>query len=221
MRTGVVAKKIGMTRIFSADGVSVPVTVLQVDECVVLEQKTMSRDGYDAVKLGAGQTRVSKLSRAVRCIYSSKDLEPRAMMKEFRVTSDGLLDVGTLIRVDHFSSGQLVDVTGISIGKGFAGVIKRHGFGGLRATHGVSLSHRSHGSVGNRTKPGRIFKNKRMAGHLGNVKVTTLNLTVHGIDNARGLLFLRGSVPGPKNGIVFVRDAIKAASVKVGGEVVL
>ena len=210
MRTGLIAEKIGMTQIFTEAGVQVPVTVLKIEKCTVLEQKTEDKDGYTALKLGACPTVPNKLTKPLREYYAKLSIEPQRVSKEFRVTEDQLIDVGTVLTASHFSEGQLVDVAGISKGKGFAGAMKRHGFGGLRATHGVSITHRSHGSTGNRTEPGKVFKNKRMAGHMGAVQVTKLNLTVYSIDVERDLLFIRGSVPGPKGGRVFVRDAIKA-----------
>lgn len=212
MRTGLIAEKIGMTQIFSETGVQTPVTVLKVEKCTVLEQKTAAVDGYVAVKLGARPVAANKLSKPLRGYYAKKELDPCKIAKEFRVTEDGLLDVGTVVAADHFQAGQLVDVTGTSKGKGFAGAMKRHGFGGLRATHGVSVTHRSHGSTGNRTQPGRVFKNKRMAGHMGDVRVTKLNLFVHSVDTERNLIFIKGSVPGAKGSIVYVRDAIKGGA---------
>ncbi|GHS91391.1 50S ribosomal protein L3 [Alphaproteobacteria bacterium] len=210
MRAGLIAEKLGMTQVFTDTGVQVPVTVLKVERCTVLEQKTEVVDGYSAVKVGAKPVAANKLSKPLRGYYAKKESEPFKISKEFRVTEEAILDIGTVLASNHFSEGQLVDVTGISKGKGFAGPMKRYGFGGLRATHGVSLSHRSHGSTGNRTEPGRVFKNKRMAGHMGHTRVTKLNLTLHAIDSERDLLFVRGSVPGPKGSLVFVRDAIKA-----------
>ncbi|MDR0632654.1 MAG: 50S ribosomal protein L3 [Holosporales bacterium] len=210
MRTGLIAEKIGMTQFFTAVGVQVPVTVLKIDKCTVLENKTQDSCGYTAVKLGARPVASNKLSKPVRGYYAKKEIEGQKIMKEFRVTEDCLLTVGDVISASYFEAGQLVDVTGVSKGKGFAGSMKRHGFGGLRATHGVSISHRSHGSTGNRTKPGKVFKNKRMAGHMGHERVTTLSLTVYSVDADRDLLFVKGCVPGPKGGLVFVRDAVKA-----------
>ncbi|MDR1597884.1 MAG: 50S ribosomal protein L3 [Holosporales bacterium] len=210
MRTGLIAEKVGMTRLFTPAGVSIPVTVLKVEECTVVGVRKQSEDGYTAVQLGAKRVAANKISVPLRGFYAKKGLEPCRVLKEFRVSDDALHEVGTTLSVSHFTDGQLVDVTGISQGKGFAGSMKRHGFGGLRATHGVSVSHRSHGSTGNRTEPGRVFKNKRMAGHMGHVQVTTLNLVVSGVDFDRNLLFIRGSVPGPKGALVFVRDAIKS-----------
>lgn len=209
MRTGLIAEKVGMTQIFTEAGLQIPVTVLKIENCTVLEQKTEEKDGYTALKLGACPTSANKLTKPLREYYAKLSIEPQSVSKEFRVTSDQMLDVGTVLTASHFAEGQRIDVTGISKGKGFAGAMKRHGFGGLRATHGVSITHRSHGSTGNRTEPGKVFKNKRMAGHMGFEQVTKLNLTVHSVDAERGLLFVKGSVPGPKGGRLFVRDAVK------------
>lgn len=211
MRTGLIAEKIGMTQIFTDAGAQVPVTVLRVEPATVLEQKTQEKDGYVAVKLGVQSIAANKLSKPLQGYFAKKSMEPCRRTKEFRVTEDALLAEGTTLNSSHFEVGQLVDVTGVSKGKGFAGAMKRHGFGGLRATHGVSITHRSHGSTGNRTEPGRVFKNKRMAGHMGDEQVTTLNLVLHSVDSERNLLFIKGSVPGPKGALVYVRDAIKQA----------
>ncbi len=210
MRTGLIAEKIGMTQLFAESGVQIPVTVLRVEKCTVLEHKTEAEDGYVAVKLGARPVSANKLTKPLRGYYAKLGIEPQKIAKEFRVTEDSLAQVGEVLDADFFADGQLVDVTGISKGKGFAGGMKRHGFGGLRATHGVSVSHRSHGSTGNRTEPGRVFKNKRMAGHMGDTRVTKLNLQVYSVDKERSLLFIRGSVPGSKGSLVYVRDAVKA-----------
>lgn len=213
MRTGLIAEKIGMTQVFAADGTLVPVTVLRVNNCVVIGKKTKdSADGYTAVQLAAGQVKPNNLTKPVRGFFAKKGIEPRAHIKEFRVDVEHLLELGTEITAAHFTAGQMIDVTGISIGKGFAGAMKRHNFGGLRASHGVSVVHRSHGSTGNRQDPGKVFKNKKMAGHMGARKVTKLNLTVHGIDTDRGLIFVKGSIPGSRGGIVYVRDAIKCSA---------
>jgi large subunit ribosomal protein L3 len=214
MRIGLITEKVGMTQSFTEVGVQVPVTVLRVERCMVLEQKTKEVDQYTAVKVCAREAPVNKISKPLRGYYAKKGAEPCKILKEFRVTEDCLVDVGKKVGADHFVAGQLVDVTGISKGKGFAGAMKRYGFSGLRATHGVSVSHRSHGSTGNRTKPGRVFKNKRMAGHMGNRKVTTLNLTLYDVDVERDLLFVKGCVPGPKGSLIFVRDAVKAGKAK-------
>lgn len=214
MRTGLIAKKVGMTQIFTADGTMVPVTVLQIDDCIVVGKKTAeSVDGYNAVKLASVKAKLNSLTKPVREFYAKLKIEPRAIMKEFRVESENLVEVGTELRADHFNEGQYVDVCGTSIGKGFAGAMKRHNFGGLRASHGVSVSHRSHGSTGNRQDPGKVFKNKKMAGHMGARQVTKMNLKVFKIDAEKNLVFITGSVPGSKNGVVFVRDAIKKQSI--------
>jgi large subunit ribosomal protein L3 len=214
MRTGLIAQKIGMTRIFSADGQHVPVTVLKVDGCHVIAQRTEDKHGYVALQLGAGKAKVKNVSKAQRGHFATAKVEPRAHVVEFRVTPDALVDVGAELSAAHFLAGQKVDVTGTSIGKGFAGAMKRWNFGGLRATHGVSVSHRSHGSTGNRQDPGRTFPNKKMAGHLGDERVTTQNLTVVSVDEDQGLIFIKGSVPGSDNGWVMVRDAVKTAMPK-------
>jgi large subunit ribosomal protein L3 len=209
MRTGLIAKKLGMTQIFTETGVQVPVTVLKVDACTVIEQKTDEKHGYTAVQVGTGTIAARKLNKAQRDDFAKKQMEPTRIIKEFRVDGANMLNVGDVLVASHFEAGQFIDVTGVSVGKGFAGVMKRHNFGGLRASHGVSVVHRSHGSTGNRQDPGKVFKNKKMAGHMGARKVTKLNLAVHSVDADRGLLFVKGSVPGHKNSIVFVRDAIK------------
>ncbi|MDI9348441.1 MAG: 50S ribosomal protein L3 [Candidatus Symbiobacter sp.] len=209
MRSGLIAQKIGMTRLFSADGSHVPVTVLKVDACQVVAVRTKENDGYTALQLGVGTIKVKNVTQAERGHFAKAKVEPKRKLVEFRVSEDAVLDVGAEISVEHFVEGQLVDVTGVTIGKGFAGAMKRWNFGGLRATHGVSVSHRSHGSTGNRQDPGRTFKNKKMAGHMGQEKVTTLNLTVVKTDADRGLIYIKGAVPGSDNGYVTVRDAIK------------
>jgi len=212
MRTGLIAEKIGMTQIFTPEGLQVPVTVLKVDDCCVVSQRTTEKDGYIALQLGASKAKPSRLTKPIRGHFAKCEIEPRKHLKEFIVSEDSLLSVGALITPEHFSAGQFVDITGTSIGKGFAGAMKRHNFGGLRASHGVSVVHRSHGSTGNRQDPGKVFKNKKMAGHMGARRVTKLNLLIHQIDVERGLIFIKGSVPGPKGGIVYVRDAIKKSS---------
>ena len=198
MRSGIIAQKVGMTRVFTDAGEHVPVTVLKVDHCQVVAHRTLEKNGYTAVQLGIGKAKV----------------EPKRKLVEFRVSPDALIEVGAELTADHFVPGQFVDVTGTTIGKGFAGAIKRHHFGGLRASHGVSISHRSHGSTGNRQDPGRVFKGKRMAGHMGDRRRTTLNLKVVQTDAARGLLILRGAVPGAPGGYVLVRDAVKRPAPK-------
>ena len=198
MRTGVIAKKVGMTRLFQADGRHVPVTVLQLDDVQVVGRREKDRDGYAAVQLGAGKAKAKNVAKPQRVAFGKAEVEPKARVVEFRVADDALLDVGAHISADHFVAGQLVDVAGVTQGKGFAGAMKRWGFSGLRATHGVSVSHRSHGSTGNRQDPGRVFKNKKMAGHMGARNRTQQNLEVVRTDPIRGLLFIKGSVPGHK-----------------------
>jgi large subunit ribosomal protein L3 len=209
MRTGVIAKKVGMTRLFQADGRHVPVTVLQLDGVQVVGRRETDRDGYTAVQLGAGSAKAKNVAKPQRAAFGKAEVEPKARVVEFRVAEDALLDVGAELSADHFVAGQLVDVAGVTQGKGFAGAMKRWGFGGLRATHGVSLSHRSHGSTGNRQDPGRVFKNKKMAGHMGARNRTQQNLEIVRTDALRGLLFVKGSVPGHKGSWVTVSDAIK------------
>ncbi|RYY05469.1 MAG: 50S ribosomal protein L3 [Alphaproteobacteria bacterium] len=210
-RTGLVAKKLGMTRIFKDDGTHVPVTVLHLDEVQVVDVRTQERDGYSAVQLGWGKAKVKNVSQPNKGHYAKLKVEPKAKLVEFRVAEDALLESGQVITADHFVVGQKIDVCGITKGKGFAGGMKRWNFRGLEASHGVSVSHRSHGSTGNRQDPGKTFKNKKMAGHLGSERVTTLNMVVALVDAERGLLMVRGAVPGAKNGYVMVRDAIKKA----------
>jgi len=209
MRTGLLAQKLGMTRIFTADGNHVPVTVLKVDSCQVVAVRTEEKDGYTAVQLGVGKAKVKNVAKAERERFAQAKVEPKKKLAEFRVSADALLEVGAELSVEHFLDGQFVDVTGTTIGKGFAGVMKRHNFGGLRASHGVSVSHRSHGSTGQRQDPGKVFKNKKMAGHMGQVRVTTQNLKVVSTDAARGLIMILGAVPGHEGGYVMVKDAVK------------
>ncbi len=209
MRTGVIAKKIGMTRLFQADGRHVPVTVLQLDDVQVVGRREQDRDGYTALQLGAGKAKAKNIAKPQRSAFGKAKVEPKAKVVEFRVAEDALLDVGATISADHFVAGQLVDVSGVTQGKGFAGAMKRWGFKGLRATHGVSVSHRSHGSTGQRQDPGKVFKNKKMAGHMGARTRTQQNLEVVRTDPARGLLFIRGSVPGHKGSWLAIHDAIK------------
>src|SRR3954462_12512126 len=209
MRTGVIAKKVRMTRLFQADGRHVPVTVLQLDEVQVVGRREMDRAGTPAAQLGAGKAKAKNVAKPQRAAFGKAEVEPKAKVAEFRVAEDALLDVGAHISADHFVAGQLVDIAGITQGKGFAGAMKRWGFRGLRATHGVSVSHRSHGSTGNRQDPGRVFKNKKMAGHMGARNRTQQNLEVVRTDPIRGLLFIKGSVPGHKGGWLSVTDAIK------------
>jgi large subunit ribosomal protein L3 len=209
MRTGLIARKLGMSRLFISDGTHVPVTVLEVGDCQVVAQKIKERDGYDALQLGLGRAKVKNVTKAMRGHYAKSKIEPMQRLVEFRVTEDALVDVGTELSAAHFLEGQFVDVTGTSIGKGFAGGMKRHGFSGLRASHGVSVSHRSLGSTGQCQDPGRVFKGKKMAGQMGNVRVTTQNLKVVSTDPVRGLVLVRGAVPGSKGGYVRISDAIK------------
>ena len=209
MRSGLIAQKLGMTRIYTEDGIQVPVTVLKVDNCQVVAQKTADKHGYTAVQLGAGVPKIKRLTKAERGHFAAAKVEPKRRLQEFRVTPENAIPVGAEITVDHFVPGQFVDVTGTSIGKGFAGGMKRWNFGGLRATHGVSISHRSIGSTGNRQDPGKVFKNKKMPGHLGAETVTTQNIVVVKTDVERGLIMVRGSVPGVKGAWVSVRDAVK------------
>ena len=211
MRSGVIAQKIGMTRVFTAAGEHVPVTVLKLDGCQVVAQRTKDRNGYNAVQLGTGRARVKNVSKAERGRFALAKVEPKMKLAEFRVGEDGLLPVGAEITADHFIIGQFVDVTGTSTGKGFAGAMKRWNFSGLRASHGVSVSHRSHGSTGGRQDPGKTFKNKKMAGHLGTERVTTLNLRVADTDSERGLSLVEGAVPGTSGSWIYVRDAVKKA----------
>ena len=209
MRTGLLAKKLGMTRIFAADGNHVPVTVLRVEDCRVVSVRTRERDGYWAVQLGVGTAKVKNVSKPQRGHFARAKVEPKARLAEFRISEDAVLAVGAEITAAHFVPGQRVDVTGISIGKGFAGAMKRHNFRGLRASHGVSISHRSHGSTGQRQSPGKTFKSKKMAGHLGAIRVTTQSLEVIAADAERGVLMIKGSVPGSPGGYVSITDAVK------------
>lgn len=209
MRTGLVAQKLGMTRIFAEDGNHVPVTVLKVEECQVVAVRTEEKNGYNAVQLGVGKAKVKNVSKAQRGHFAKAKVEPKKKLAEFRVSKDGLLEVGAEISATHFIPGQFVDVVGTTIGKGFAGAMKRWNFAGLRATHGVSVSHRSHGSTGNRQDPGRTFPGKKMAGHLGVERVTTQNLKVVQADAEQGLLYVQGAVPGHEGSFVLVSDAVK------------
>lgn len=211
MRTGVIAKKLGMTRVFADDGAHVPVTVLQLDDCQVVGQRTQERDGYVALQLGAGAKKAKNTNKAQRTTFAAAEVEPKHYVTEFRVSEDALIDVGATLTADHFVAGQKVDIQGETIGKGFAGAMKRWNFGGLRASHGVSISHRSIGSTGGRQDPGKTFKNKKMPGHLGTERVTTQNLRVIQTDAERGLILVQGAVPGVAGGWIMVRDAVKRA----------
>ncbi|MDP5349537.1 50S ribosomal protein L3 [Seohaeicola saemankumensis] len=209
MRSGVIAKKVGMTRLFMEDGKQIPVTVLQLENLQVVAQRTPERDGYTAVQLGAGNAKAKRTSKAMRGHFAVANVAPKRKIAEFRVSPDNMIGVGEEISAEHYVAGQKVDVAGTSIGKGFAGAMKRHNFGGLRASHGVSISHRSHGSTGQCQDPGKVFKGKKMAGHMGAVRVTTQNLEVVRTDAERGLIMVKGAVPGSKGGWVTIKDAVK------------
>ncbi len=209
LRTGLLAKKMGMTRVFSEDGNHVPVTVLSLDGLQVVAQRTVERDGYSAVQLGAGAAKAKRTTKAMRGHFAKASVEPKRKLVEFRVSDDALLEPGAALSAEHFTPGQRVDVAGTSIGKGFAGAMKRWNFGGLRATHGVSISHRSHGSTGQCQDPGKVFKGKKMAGHLGSERVTVQGLEIVRVDEERGLVWVKGAIPGAAGGWVEVRDAVK------------
>ncbi|WP_099826121.1 50S ribosomal protein L3 [Oceaniglobus indicus] len=209
LRSGVIAKKVGMTRLFMDDGKQIPVTVLQLDKLQVVAQRTAERDGYTAVQLGAGTAKAKRTSQAMRGHFALAKVEPKRKIAEFRVAAENMIDVGEEITANHYFEGQFVDVAGTSIGKGFAGAMKRWNFGGLRASHGVSISHRSHGSTGQCQDPGKVFKGKKMAGHMGAARVTTQNLQVIRTDADRGLIMVKGAVPGSKGGWVTIKDAVK------------
>jgi large subunit ribosomal protein L3 len=209
MRTGLIAKKLGMSRVFQDNGRHVPVTVLEVDNCQVVDQRTDDKDGYTALQLGVGKAKVKNVTKAQRGHFAKAKVEPKRKLAEFRVTDDALVDIGAELSAEHFIAGQLVDVVGTTIGKGFAGGMKRHGFAGLRASHGVSISHRSLGSTGQCQDPGKVFKGKKMAGQMGSVRVTAQNLEVVNTDGDRGLIFVKGAVPGHKGGFLYISDAVK------------
>ena len=211
MRTGLIAKKLGMTRLFDETGIHTPVTVLSLEGCQVTGQRTQERDGYVALQLGAGAKKPKNTTKAERGHFAKALVEPKRFVAEFRVSEDNLIDVGAEFTADHFLPGQKVDVAGLTVGKGFAGAIKRWNFGGMRATHGVSVSHRAHGSTGQRQDPGKVFKGKKMAGHMGQELVTTLNLTIFRVDVERGLILIKGAVPGTEGTFVKIRDAVKSA----------
>lgn len=216
MRVGLIAEKVGMTQFFDDNGVLIPITVLKVDPCTVVALRTKDKNGVEAVQLGTKIEENSKhINKAQLGYFKQHELKPCRVVKDFRVDNSSNYKIGDVFQADHFKAGDFVDITGMTKGKGFAGGMKRHGFGGLRATHGVSISHRSLGSTGNRTQPGRVFKGKRMAGHMGNTQVTVLNLKIYGIDINNGVLYVVGAVPGCKNSVVYVRDAIRKIS-KVG-----
>ena len=210
MRCGVIAKKIGMTRVFGADGAHVPVTVLQMENCQVTAVRNQEKDGYTAVQIGIGTRKASRVNKALKGQFAKAGVEAKEKVAEFRVSEDAVPEVGATLGPNHFVSGQMVDVVGISQGKGFAGAMKRHNFAGLRASHGVSISHRSHGSTGQNQDPGKVFKGKKMAGHMGAERVTTQNLEVVSTDYQEGLILLKGAVPGSRGGYVLVSDAVKA-----------
>lgn len=211
MRSGVIAQKLGMTRVYNDAGEHVPVTVLRMEDCHVVAQRTVEKNGYTAVQLGVGLAKVKNTSKAMRGHFAKAEVEPKAKVAEFRVSPDNLLEVGAEITAEHFVAGQKVDVTGTSIGKGFAGVMKRHNFAGHRASHGNSITHRAHGSTGQRQDPGKVFKGKKMAGHMGQTRVTTQNIEVVSTDSDRGLILVRGAVPGSKGAWIIVRDAVKVS----------
>lgn len=209
MRTGLIAKKIGMTTVYTEEGNETAVTVLQVENCQVVAQKTKAKDGYTALQLGVGKAKVKNVSKALRGHYAKAKVEPKRKLAEFRVDESALVEAGTELVASHFVPGQYVDVTGNSIGKGFAGVMKRWNFAGLEATHGVSVAHRSHGSTGQRQDPGRVFKGKKMAGHMGTTRVTVQSLKVVSVDDDNGFIMIKGAIPGADNGFVLVKDAVK------------
>ena len=209
MRSGMIAQKLGMTRVFGEDGSHIPVTVLKVDNCQVVAKRTDITDGYNAVQIGVGSAKVKRISRQMRGHFAKAEVEPKQRLHEFRVSEEALIEPGVEILVDHFVVGQRVDVAGTSIGKGFAGAMKRHNFAGLRASHGVSVSHRSHGSTGNSQDPGKVWKGKKMAGQMGDVRVTTQNLMVVSTDLEKGVILLKGAVPGAKGSYVLIKDAVK------------
>ena len=212
MRTGLIAKKLGMSRIFETDGTHTPVTVLSVENLQVVDVKTKERDGYTAVQLGTGAIKAKNVSKPLKGHFAKANVEPKKKLAEFRVSEDCLLSVGNELSVEHFVVGQYVDVCSTSKGKGFAGVMKRHNFAGLEASHGVSISHRSHGSTGQRQDPGKVFKGKKMAGHMGDERVTVQNLKVVAVNADKGLLMVKGGVPGAENAWVYITDAVKKAS---------
>ena len=219
MRTGVIAKKIGMSRIFNEDGRQVTVTVLLLDDLKVVARRTMEKDGYTAVQLGSGLAKAKNVSKPMRSYFAASKVEVKRVLKEFRVSSENLIEVGSQITANHYVEGQLVDVSGISIGKGFAGGMKRHNFAGNRATHGVSISHRSHGSTGQCQDPGKVFKGKKMAGRLGNKKITIQNLKVLKVDSDNNILLVRGAVPGHKGSVISIFDSVKKnQDIKVDNE---
>lgn len=213
MRIGLIAKKMGMSSMFTEQGQRITLTFLQLEDCQVVGQKTTSKDGYNAVVLGSTLKKASKVSKPLKQVFANANVEPRALLKEFRVTEDNMLPVGTEVKASHFKTGQFIDITGRSIGKGFAGGMKRHNFRGLEASHGVSVSHRSHGSTGQCQDPGKVFKGKKMAGHLGDENVTIQNLKIVATDDEKGIIIVSGNVPGSKGKYVFIKDAVKKAMI--------
>ena len=211
MRTGLIAKKLGMSSMFTEQSDRITLTFLQLEDLQVVGQKTMERDGYNAVVLGSTLKKASRVSKSMKKVFANAKVEPRQILKEFRVSEGNMLEIGTEVKATHFETGQYVDVSGRSIGKGFAGVMKRHNFGGLEATHGVSISHRSHGSTGQCQDPGKVFKGKKMAGHLGDANVTIQNLQIVKVDAEKGIVIVSGNVPGSKGKYVFIKDAVKKA----------
>ena len=211
MRTGLIAKKIGMTRLYMADGTHVPVTVLSLNDCQVIATQTEAKNGYNSVTLGTGEAKLKNTNKAQKEVYAKIKVAPKMKQKEFRVSESNMIAIGSELSANHFTVGQFVDVTGVTIGKGFAGAMKRHNFGGLRASHGVSISHRSHGSTGNSQDPGRVFKGKKMAGHMGDRQRTIQNLQVVAVDEDRGLIFIKGGLPGSKGKWISIKDSVKKA----------
>ena len=209
MRSGMIAQKVGMTRVFGEDGSHIPVTVLRVDNCQVVAMRTDKTDGYNAIQVGVGLAKVKRVSKQMRGHFAKAEVEPKQRLHEFRVSEEALVEPGAEILVDHFVAGQRVEVAGTSIGKGFAGAMKRHNFAGLRASHGVSVSHRSHGSTGNSQDPGKVWKGKKMAGHMGDARVTIQNLMVVSTDLEKGIILLKVAVPGAKGSYVLIKDAVK------------
>jgi len=209
MRTGLVLEKIGMSSLFTEKGEKIPVTLLKMDVAQVVGHRTEEKNGYNAVIIGYGEVKASKVSKSMKTVFANANVEAKKVLKEFRVSADNLVEVGHIFNVDHFAAGQFIDATAQSIGKGFAGVMKRHNFRGLEATHGVSITHRSHGSTGGRQDPGRVFKNKKMAGHLGCETVTLQNLQIMQADPEKRILVVKGNVPGAKGSVVYIKDAIK------------
>lgn len=216
MRTGLIAKKIGMSSIFNEKGERTTVTFLQIEDCQVVGQKTQERDGYNALVVGVKDKKLSKVTKPMRQVFANANVAPKQKLKEFRISASFFIDIGSTLRVDHFVVGQFVDVVGTTIGKGFAGSMKRHNFRGLEASHGVSVSHRSHGSTGGRQDPGKVFKNKKMAGHMGSTRVTIQNLKIVDTNIEKGIIIVSGNVPGSKGSYVYIKDAIKKTITAAG-----